>query len=169
MASHPMVKKAVHKVLADHGGRLHALPAVSPLSPRTALTCMLGAVTMFYMSLRAFGKNRVYIGTGADLHRVFDNMPTAQRPPRPPIWAYGSHIQFIPWIIYNVLSSAFVPLRFQMQRFRVFGLLDKTKPESATNPRSMDDDVVISCFKPTSSCSMGPNSFSIGFNMSQFV
>lgn len=108
----------------------------------------LGITTMFYVSLRTFGKVRIYMGTGADLGRVFALMPTAQRPPRPPIWAFGSHMQFMPWVVYNVLSSALVPLHYQIQTLRVFGLVDKTKPESKTNPRSMDDDVVISYFPP---------------------
>jgi len=101
-----------------------------------------------WLAASTFGKVRVHLGTGTDLRRVFDHMPTAHRAPRPPIWAYGRHIQFIPWIIYNTLSSAVVPLRYQTQTLRVTGLEDKSKPESKTNKRNMDDDVVINYFPP---------------------
>merc|ERR1740129_1289555 len=96
-----------------------------------ALVCGLSVtVIAFYIALRTFGNNLVYIGTGATLRRVFDSMRTAHRPPRPPFWAYNCHIQFVPWIIYNLIAASLAPLRYEAQVVRVHGLEDKTKPEA---------------------------------------
>ena len=32
-------------------------------------------------------------------------MRTAQRAPRPPFWAYGGNVQFMPWMMYNLCQS----------------------------------------------------------------
>ena len=37
--------------------------------------------------------------------RVFRGMRTAQRAPRPPFWAYGGNVQFMPWMVYNLCQS----------------------------------------------------------------
>lgn len=116
-----------------------------------ALVCgVLGIAISYYIFLRAFHSNVVFIGTGSTLRRVFESMRTAHRPPRPPFWAYGCHVQFAPWIIYNLIAASVTPLRYEEQTLRVQGLEDKTKPESESNPRSMADDVVLSYFPPVS-------------------
>lgn len=37
--------------------------------------------------------------------RVYDSMPTAQRSPDPPFWAFGGNVQFMPWMLYNLLLA----------------------------------------------------------------
>jgi len=131
-------------------GILTLLPGGAASTIQWTLLCgALATVVVRYVSLRASGRVRVFVGHGADLRRVFDRMPTAQRPPRPPIWAFGAHTQFAPWIVCNLLSAGLAPLRYEVQRLRVSGLADKTKPEGKTNPRNVDDVVVINYFPPT--------------------
>jgi len=105
-----------------------------------------GVSLFLYASLRNFGKVDSYIGTGDDLRRVYDSMPTAQRSPDPPFWAFGGNVQFMPWMLYNLFSATFQPLDFEKQHLTVKGLQDKTRPESKTNPRSMEDDVILNHF-----------------------
>lgn len=111
----------------------------------------LGVSLFLYTSIRGFGKVDGYIGTGEELQRVFRGMRTAQRAPRPPFWAYGGNVQFMPWMVYNLFSATFQALDFEKQRFTVKGLQDKTQPESKTNPRSMEDEVILNFFPKTSS------------------
>ena len=89
---------------------------------------------------------RCFVGTGADLKRVFSRMATARRPPLPPFWAFGSHAQFFPWLIYNVVSELLGPLAFEVQHVRVRGLVDKSKPEGDANLRRVEDIVLVNYF-----------------------
>eukprot|EP00913_Durusdinium_trenchii_P000946 g875.t1 len=88
---------------------------------------------------------KAYVGTGEALRRVYSKMPSAQRPPKPPVWAYGGNWQFMPWMLYNLFSAKFQPLDFEKSYLTVRGLKDtrrrdKTKDESETNPRCMEDE-----------------------------
>jgi len=94
---------------------------------------------------------RSFLGTGEDLRRVLARMPTAQRKPWPPIWAFNRHAQFIPWILYNMLITSVAPIAFQKERLRVFGLEDKSKPEGASNRRCIADWVVLNIFPAVAS------------------
>ncbi|CAK8985329.1 unnamed protein product [Durusdinium trenchii] len=51
-------------------------------------------------------------------------MPSAQRPPKPPVWAYGGNWQFMPWMLYNLFSAKFQPLDFEKSYLTVRGLKD---------------------------------------------
>lgn len=114
-----------------------------------------GIIVAYYVSLRGFGRVRHYIGTAKDLKRVYERMPTAHRAPQPPIWAYGGHIQFIPWIIYNIIAVVNSPLAYERDLVLVTGLEDKTKDESETNTRSVADHIVLSFFPPTKPLASG--------------
>lgn len=52
-------------------------------------------------------------------------------------------------MIYNIVSSALFPLKYETEALRVKALIDKSKPESGRNTRSVEDVVVINYFPPT--------------------
>ncbi|CAJ1332288.1 unnamed protein product [Effrenium voratum] len=113
---------------------------------RTMAVGMLGASGYLYFSLLSFGKVQAFVGAGEDLRRVYGRMVTAHRSPRPPFWAFGGNVQFLPWVVYNLFSAGVQPLAFEKQLLTVRGLKDKTKLESETNPRCMEDEVVLNTF-----------------------
>ncbi|CAE7601964.1 ABHD3, partial [Symbiodinium pilosum] len=141
-------------------GILSLLPGhISEVVAPALVYGVVGIALVLYISLRTFGRVDVFIGTGDDLKRVYSKMATAQRTPSPPLWAFGGNLQFVPWIIYNLLSSKLFPLIYETQILTVKGLKDKTKPESEDNPRCMEDDVIVNYFPPvtkssSSSCSL---------------
>eukprot|EP00439_Symbiodinium_sp_Y106_P086345 s312_g32.t1 len=117
------------------------------VAPAVVYGCT-GIALILYISLRTFGRVDVFLGTGEDLKRVYRQMATAQRAPSPPLWAFGGNWQFVPWIVYNLLSSTFFPLVYESQVLTVTGLQDKSKPESESNQRCMEDDVIVNYFPP---------------------
>lgn len=102
-----------------------------------------------YVRFRRRNQLRTFMGTGEDLKRIYSQMPSAKYAPRPPIWAFDPVVQFVPWMIYNMISTALFPIPFEAVPVQVKGLTDKTQPEGPDNPRGMVDEVIVNYYPPT--------------------
>eukprot|EP00929_Paragymnodinium_shiwhaense_P006858 TRINITY_DN110810_c0_g1_i1.p1 TRINITY_DN110810_c0_g1~~TRINITY_DN110810_c0_g1_i1.p1 ORF type:complete len:483 (+),score=30.42 TRINITY_DN110810_c0_g1_i1:90-1538(+) len=110
-------------------------------------------VAAYYLPLVFLGNMRRWTGTGEDLKRVYARMPTANRAPRPPFWAFGPNFQFGPWIMYHLLLAMVSPIPYVVVKLRVYGRIDKSKPADDTNTRTVEDDVYLSYYPPKASSS----------------
>eukprot|EP00927_Polykrikos_kofoidii_P041833 TRINITY_DN35697_c0_g1_i1.p1 TRINITY_DN35697_c0_g1~~TRINITY_DN35697_c0_g1_i1.p1 ORF type:complete len:485 (+),score=57.21 TRINITY_DN35697_c0_g1_i1:63-1517(+) len=122
------------------------LPAVFFLGALGLFAIFVGAICFQYLSLRAEVEVKRFMGTGEDMQRVYEKMPTAHRQPIPPFWAFGSHIQFVPWVLYNMIMPTLAPIPYDSEKVRVRGLMDKSKPESKENQHTVEDTVVVSYY-----------------------
>ncbi|CAK9075777.1 Abhydrolase domain-containing protein 3 [Durusdinium trenchii] len=123
---------------------------VANLLGRTGWIAALGLGLFLYVSLRR-EQVKAYVGTGEALRRVYSKMPSAQRPPKPPVWAYGGNWQFMPWMLYNLFSAKFQPLDFEKSYLTVRGLKDTRRRVGGKKRRCMEDEVILNFFPSTSS------------------
>jgi len=116
----------------------------------SVVSTLAAAIIVRLAFSRRDGRVRCYLGNGDDLKRVYDRMPSARIAPEPPVWCSGPYMQFLPWVLYNLLIATLAPLPFEVEEVEVCGLVDKSKPESESNPRNVRDTVTVNYFPPVS-------------------
>jgi len=151
-------------LLTSHVGRLTLVGSVCavifavcrllakrvPREAWQALALSIGAYVIYcYAKFRRRNQLRTFMGTSDAIKRIYGHMESAKAAPRPPFWAFDPFVQFIPWVIYNLLASILCPIPFEAVPTEVKGLRDKTKPEGPDNPRDLIDEVIVNYYPPT--------------------
>jgi len=85
-------------------------------------------------------------GTDPLLHEILALAPSIQRGPNPPVFFSNRHLQFLPWLIQNMIHEK-QGMPFQRIEITVTACVDKSQPNCIPSPE-MNDIVTLDIFPP---------------------